>query len=230
MPGARWFPGATLNYAEHALAAAATSPADVAVIGRSQTRDRVELTWAELADQVARCRAGLVRLGVGRGDRVAAYLPNIPETLVAFLASASLGAIWASCPPEFGVRSVVDRFVQIEPAVLLTVDGYRYGDTAIDRRREADEIRRALPSLRAHVTVAYLGTGAESWTELLASPGPLEFEPVPADHPLYVLYSSCPSRSCTATAGSPSSTSRSCACITTSDPGTVSAGSPPPAG
>ena len=119
MPGARWFPGATLNYAEHALAGAATRPLDVAVVARSQTRAPQELTWSALADAVARCRAGLVRLGVGPGDRVAAYLPNVPETAIAFLATASLGAIWSSCAPEFGVRSVVDRFAQIEPVVLL---------------------------------------------------------------------------------------------------------------
>ncbi len=190
MPGAHWFPGATLNYAEHALAGRLDRPTAAAVVGVSQTRERVELTWAELADQVARCRAGLQRLGVGRGDRVVAYLPNLPETLVAFLAAASLGALWASCPPEFGVRSVVDRFAQIEPTVLLTIDGYRYGDRPVDRRDESVEIRSSLPSLRAHVEVRYLGTGDDTWTDLLAEPGPLDFEAVRADHPLYVLYSS----------------------------------------
>ena len=113
MPGTEWFPGATLNYAEHALGHQPDH--EVAVIGYSQTRDRTELTWGELRDQVARARAGLARLGVGRGDRVVAYLPNIPETVVAYLAAASLGAIWASCAPEFGARSVVDRFGQVEP-------------------------------------------------------------------------------------------------------------------
>jgi acetoacetyl-CoA synthetase len=195
MPGARWFPGATLNYAEHALAAADARPDDVAVVARSQTRADTELTWAELADLVGRCRAGLQRLGVGRGDRVAAYLPNIPETLVAFLAAASLGAIWSSCAPEFGTRSVVDRFAQIEPVVLLAVDGYRYGEKVVDRRTEVEAIEAALPSLRHTVHVAYVGTGADDWTPLLAEPGPpdarrLEFDPVPFDHPLYVLFSS----------------------------------------
>ena len=190
MPGARWFPGATLNYAEHALAGAATRPLDVAVVARSQTRAPQELTWSELADAVARCRAGLVRLGVGPGDRVAAYLPNVPETAIAFLATASLGAIWSSCAPEFGVRSVVDRFAQIEPVVLFAVDGYRYGDKAVDKRADVAAIEAALPTRRHTVHVRYLGDGDDDWTGLLAEPGPLAFDPVPFDHPLYVLYSS----------------------------------------
>ncbi|HEU5306116.1 MAG TPA: AMP-binding protein, partial [Acidimicrobiia bacterium] len=121
MPGAEWFSGATLNYAEQALAAAADRPDELAIVARSQTREPAEITWAQLADGVARCRTGLRRLGVRRGDRVAALLPNIPETIVAFLAAASLGAIWSSCAPEFGTRSVVDRFAQIEPTVLLAI-------------------------------------------------------------------------------------------------------------
>jgi acetoacetyl-CoA synthetase len=190
MPGARWFPGATLNYAEHALAGATTRPLDVAVVARSQSRAPQELTWSELADAVARCRAGLVRLGVGPGDRVAAYLPNVPETAIAFLATASLGAIWSSCAPEFGVRSVVDRFAQIEPVVLFAVDGYRYGDKAVDKRADVEAIEAALPTRRHTVHVRYLGDGDDDWTGLLAEPGPLAFDPVPFDHPLYVLYSS----------------------------------------
>ena len=190
MPGARWFPGATLNYADHALAAAVTRPDEVAVVARSQTRAPEELTWSELADAVARCRAGLVRLGVGPGDRVAAYLPNIPETAIAFLATASLGAIWSSCAPEFGVRSVVDRFAQIEPVVLFAVDGYRYGAKAVDKRADVEAIEAALPTRRHTVHVRYLGDGDDDWTGLLAEPGPPTFDPVPFDHPLYVLYSS----------------------------------------
>ena len=155
MPGAEWFPGATLNYAEHAARVRRRRPNEVAVLGYSQTRDRVELTWAELRDQVARARAGLQRLGVGRGDRVVAYLPNIPETLVAFLATASLGAVWASCAPEFGARSVVDRFGQIEPTVLLAVAGYGYGSKDVDRREQVAEIRAGLPTVRHVVHVPY---------------------------------------------------------------------------
>ncbi len=195
MPGARWFPGATLNYAEHALRRRDDRPA---VIARSQTRAEVALSWAELADQVARARAGLQRLGVGRGDRVVGYLPNVPETVVAFLACASLGAVWSSCAPEFGVRSVVDRVQQIEPVVLLVVDGYRYGDRAVDRSAEVAAIRAALPTLRATVVLPYLHDeldpqrfpDATSWADLVAEPAPPAYDPVPFDHPLYVLYSS----------------------------------------
>jgi acetoacetyl-CoA synthetase len=195
MPGAEWFPGATLNYAEHALRRRDDGPA---VIARSQTRGEVKLSWAELADAVARARAGLERLGVGRGDRVVGYLPNVPETLVAFLACASLGAIWSSCAPEFGVRSVVDRVQQIEPKVLLVVDGYRYGERAVDRSAEVAAIRAALPTLRATVVLPYLHDrldperfpAASSWAELVAEPAELVCDPVPFDHPLYVLYSS----------------------------------------
>src|SRR3954470_1758388 len=181
MPRAEWFPGATLNYAQHAVGL--PEDADrVAVLAYSQTRDRQELTWGQLRDQVARARAGLQRLGVGRGDRVVAYLPNIPETLVAFLATASLGAIWASVSPEFGVRSVLDRFAQIEPKVLLVVNGYTYRDTRIDRRAEVAAITAGLPTVEHVVEVAY-GDDADGWSDLLRETGPLEFEPVPFDHP-----------------------------------------------
>jgi acetoacetyl-CoA synthetase len=193
MPGAVWFPGGTLSYAEHALAAAADRPDTVAVVARSQTRAPIELTWAELAAQVARCAAGLRRLGVERGDRVVAYAPNIPETLVAFLATASLGAVWSSCAPEFGTRSVIDRFGQVEPTVLVAVDGYRYGAKAIDRTAEVAAIEAALPSLRHTVRIPYLDEGSEDgWSDLLATEPPegLAFTPVPFDHPLYVLFSS----------------------------------------
>jgi acetoacetyl-CoA synthetase len=197
MPGAIWFPGATLNYAEHALRLPERADDDIVVIGRSQSRDATELTAADLRDQVAHCRAGLQRLGVGRGDRVAAFLPNMPEAIVALLATASLGAIWSSCAPEFGTRAVIDRFSQIEPKVLIAVDGYRYGDKAIDRRSELEAIRAALPSLKSTVLVPYLDAAAAAeipdaiaWEEVLAEAGPLEFEPVPFAQPLYILYSS----------------------------------------
>ena len=128
---------------------------------------------------------------------MAAFLPNVPEAIVALLATASLGAIWSSCAPEFGVRAVIDRFGQIEPRVLIAVDGYRYGDKAIDRRTELGEIRAALPSLKSTVVLPYLDASAAAeipdaiaWSALLAEPGPLEFEPVPFAHPLYILYSS----------------------------------------
>ncbi|GAB7048327.1 acetoacetate--CoA ligase [Catenuloplanes indicus] len=192
MPGARWFPGATLNYAEHVLRKG-TGEGPV-VLARSQTRAPQDLTAEDLKDQVARVRAGLRARGVRRGDRVVAYAPNIPETLVLLLATASLGAIFSSCAPEFGVRSVIDRWRQIAPKLLVAVDGYRYGEKAIDRRAEVAEIRAALPSLTHAVMITYLGDDegdAEPWAELAAPTAePLRFEPVPFDHPLYVLYSS----------------------------------------
>ena len=198
MPGARWFEGALLNYADHALR---WTGDDDAVVAWSQSRDVVRLSRDELRDAVARARAGLVALGIGRGDRVVAYSPNIPETLIAFLATASLGAIWSSCAPEFGPAAVIDRFSQIEPTVLVGIDGYRHGEKAISRLDELAQIAAALPTLRTTVVVPYLdpdvdatavssATGAISWADLLAHDGPLEFEPVPFDHPLYVLYSS----------------------------------------
>jgi acetoacetyl-CoA synthetase len=196
MPGATWFPGAQLNWAEHALRLANRDAADTIVIARSQTRERFELTVSELRDQVARARAGLLQLEVAKGDRVAGYLPNVPEALVALLATASLGAVWTSCAPEFGVRSVVDRLSQVEPAVLLTIDGYRYGSRDVERADEVAAIRAALPGLRATVAIPYLHPhesripDAMSWGEFTAEAGPLAFEQVPFDHPLYILYSS----------------------------------------
>jgi len=193
MPGAEWFPGARLNYAENLLDRGRPS-GDPAIFGRSQTRGPVDLTWGDLLDQVARARAGLQRLDVGRGDRVVAYLPNIPETVVAMLACASLGAVWASCSPEFGVRSAVDRFGQLQPKVLLGVSGYMYGDKLIDRRAEVAAIAEGLgPSLEHVVEVPYAGDGlpdSVTWDDVVAEPGPLEFEQLPPDHPLYVLFSS----------------------------------------
>jgi acetoacetyl-CoA synthetase len=188
MPGAEWFPGARLNYAEHMLGRD-EDLAQVAVVARSNTRGPIELTFGELRDQVARARSGLKRLGVGRGDRVVAYLPNIPETLVAFLATASLGAIWASVAPEFGARSVIDRLAQIEPKVLLAVNGYTYRDSRVDRSAEVAAITAGLPTVEHVIEVGY-GDDARGWRELLREAGPLKFEPVPFDHPLYVLFSS----------------------------------------
>jgi acetoacetyl-CoA synthetase len=156
MPGAEWFPGARLNYAEHMVGRDEDLDA-LAVVAHSQSRDPVELTFGDLREQVARARAGLKRLGVGPGDRVVAYLPNIPETLVAFLASASLGATWATCPPEFGVRSVLHRLGQLEPKVLLAVAGYRWGEKQIDRREQVAAVRDGLTSLEAVVHVPYAG-------------------------------------------------------------------------
>ena len=190
MPGARWFEGATLNYAEHALR---RSGGGVAVVYRRED-EKGRLTWDDLRDQVARARAGLVRLGVTKGDRVAALLPNSPEALIAFLAAASLGATWSSCSPEFGVESVLDRFKQIEPKVLLSVDGYIYGGKSFDRMEATTTIAKALPSLVQTVLVPRLGiavpAGMLAWEALLAEPAELVFDAVPFDHPLWILYSS----------------------------------------
>jgi acetoacetyl-CoA synthetase len=192
MPGATWFPGGTLNYAEHAVGL--TRPdGEPALLTRSQSRPPSELTWGELREQVARARAGLLRLGVRRGDRVVAYLPNIPETVVAFLATASIGAVWAVCAPEFGPRSVIDRFAQLEPTVLLTVAGYRYGSKDVDRAAEVAQVRAGLPTVRHVVQVPYGGgplPGALGWDELVAEPGALTFDAVEFAHPLCVLFSS----------------------------------------
>jgi acetoacetyl-CoA synthetase len=197
MPGARWFPGTRLNYAEHVLRMPGMGDDDPVVLAWSQSRAPVTLTASQLREEVRRVRAGLVRLGIGAGDRVAAYAPNIPETFILMLAATSLGAIFSSCAPEFGTRSVVDRWQQIEPALLVTVDGYRYGDKPVPRSAEVEAIRDALPTLRHVVALPYLDAtaappaGAISWSELAApTDEPLAFHRVPFDHPLYVLYSS----------------------------------------
>ena len=197
LPGARWFLGSRINYAEHVLRMPGLADDAPAVLAWSQSRAPVTLTAAQLRDQVRLARAGLRRLGVGTGHRVAAYAPNIPETYVLMLAAASLGAVFSSCAPEFGTRSVVDRWQQIEPTVLFAVDGYWYGDKAISRTEEVAQIRAALPSLTDVISLSYLDSaapppsGALSWAELTAATDePLEFDGVPFDHPLYVLYSS----------------------------------------
>ncbi|MBQ1025885.1 acetoacetate--CoA ligase [Micromonospora sp. C95] len=197
MPGTRWFPGATLNYAENVLRMPGRTDDEPVVVAHGQTRPPATLTAGQLREQVRRVAAGLRRLGVTTGDRVAGYAPNIPETYVLMLATASLGAVFSSCAPEFGTRSVTDRWQQIEPKILVAVDGYRYGDKPVDRRAEVAAIRAALPSLRHTVSIPYLdpdgppAAGALAWSELAAETDePLAFTPVPFDHPLYVLYSS----------------------------------------
>jgi acetoacetyl-CoA synthetase len=204
MPGAKWFEGAELNYAENLLFGRRSSggrdPGEVAVLHASELRELQQLTWGELSTQVATVTGGLRALGVGRGDRVAAYMPNIPETLVAFLAVASIGAIWSSAAPEFGARSVIDRFAQIEPKVLLTVDGYRHGGKDFDRTAVVRAILAELPTVEHAVLLPYLDTdmqaaeltGGMTWKGLLAhgEGAELTFEQVPFDHPLWVLYSS----------------------------------------
>ncbi|WP_338776325.1 acetoacetate--CoA ligase [Streptomyces sp. DG1A-41] len=194
MPGAQWFPGAALNYAEHALRAADTRADEPALLSVDETHEPSPVTWAELRRQVASLAAELRALGVRSGDRVSGYLPNIPQAVVALLATAAVGAVWTSCAPDFGARSVLDRFQQVEPVLLFTVDGYRYGGKEHDRREIVAELRRELPTLRAVVHIPLLGTeapeGALDWSALTSNDTDPVFEQVPFDHPLWVLYSS----------------------------------------
>jgi acetoacetyl-CoA synthetase len=183
MPGAEWFPGARLSYAQHAFRG--RDDAEVAIRHASELRPLDEWTWGELRARAGGVAAALRETGVRPGDRVAAYLPNIPETIAAFLGCASIGAVWSSCAPEFGVRSVVDRFAQIEPKVLLAVDGYRYGGKDFDRGDALAALQRELPTVERTLVLPYLAGG--DW-ELPAAE--LEFEQLPFDHPLWVLYSS----------------------------------------
>jgi acetoacetyl-CoA synthetase len=189
MPGTRWFPGITLNYAENVLRG---DDDRVALVAVSQTRDQVDVTVGELRDQVARAAAGLRRLGVRPGDRVVAYLPNIPEAVVSVLACASVGAIFSVCSPEFGVTSVLARFGQLDPVVLITVDGYRYGSRVVDRTADIVELERGLPSLRAVVHVPYLHPAGDglTWAEFTGEPAPPRYQRVDFNAPLWVLFSS----------------------------------------
>ncbi len=198
MPGAQWFPGARLNYAEHLLRN--RDPDSVAIRHGGELRPMAELPWGELEARTTAIVGGLRALGVTEGDRVVAYLPNIAEAIAGFLACASLGAIWSSCSPDFGARSVADRFAQIEPTVLLTVDGYRYGGKDFDRLDVIAGLQDALPTLTKTVVLPYLNAAPDlgrlrdaiTWEEMEASGdgAPLAFAPVPFDHPLWVLYSS----------------------------------------
>jgi acetoacetyl-CoA synthetase len=187
MPGAQWFPGSTLSYAEHVFRGKDDSR--VAIRHLSEVRPVLgEWTWGQLRQQTARIAAGLRALGVVEGDRVVAYMPNIPETVAAFLACASLGAVWSSAAPEFGARSVIDRFAQVKPKVLLAIDGYRYGGKDFDRSSIVERIAAEIPGLKRVVRFGYLdGSG---WDDGFLADGKLTFAAVPFDHPLWVLYSS----------------------------------------
>ncbi len=198
MPGAKWFEGSELNYAEHLLR---DRPDDeVAIVSASEIRELTEMSWGELRGRVAATAGGLRSLGVARGDRVVAYLPNISEAIIGFLATASIGAVWSSCSPDFGARSVVDRFAQIEPKVLLAVDGYRYGGKDFDRLEVIKGLQDEMPTLAATVILPYLDPDPDlaplrdaiSWEELerRGAATELAFERVPFGHPLWVLYSS----------------------------------------
>src|SRR3954471_2480337 len=198
MPGAEWFPGATVSYARHVFRG--RDDADVAIRHASEIRELGEWTWGELRATTAQLAAGLRSLGVQRGDRVVAYIPNIPEAVAALMACASIGAIWSSCSPDFGARSVVDRFAQIDPKVLITVDGYRYGGKDFDRMDIVARLQGEMPSLERTILLPYLDDApdprrldaAMTWEALLAEgrDAGLEFEELPFEHPLWVLYSS----------------------------------------
>lgn len=200
MPDAEWFPGATLNFAEHLLRRRDDA---VAVISVAENGQREQLTWAELAEHVAGFQASLQAAGVGLGDRVAACMPNTWQTLVAMLATTSLGAIWSCSSPDFGTHGVIDRFGQIEPKVLITCAAYRYAGKTIDQTDKINGILEQLPTLRQLIIVPYAQpqaqaqvesyrTGADVtlWDEFYESGGEPDFVAVPFNHPLYVLYSS----------------------------------------
>jgi acetoacetyl-CoA synthetase len=200
MPGAKWFPGARINYAQLALRNASLGGDALVALGESRALQRV--SWSKLAADVRAVANGLRELGVGPGDRVVAYLPNIPEAVVALFATTSIGAIWSSCSPDFGTRSVLDRLTQIEPKVLFCVDGYRYRGKSFDRKREIAEVIGKLPSLKQVVYLPYLdpddnsppAPNATLWRDLIsragASAGEFAFAQVPFDHPLWILFSS----------------------------------------
>ncbi|MEM6927053.1 MAG: acetoacetate--CoA ligase [Myxococcota bacterium] len=191
MPGTQWFRGARLNFAENLLR---RSDDGVALVATDETERDAPVTYAALHDQVGRLQQFLRSRGVGVGDRVVGYLPHRPEAVVAMLAATGLGAIWSSCSPDFGLQGVLDRFGQIAPKVLVTIDGYRYGGKEFARLDQLAAIEEALPSLAAVVQVPLLGEPVSaprvSWSEALANEGAPHFEPLPPDHPVYILYSS----------------------------------------
>ncbi|WP_309229963.1 MULTISPECIES: acetoacetate--CoA ligase [unclassified Blastococcus] len=193
MPGAVWFPGTTVNYAEQVFRQ--STPDHPAIIATAEDTEPAEISWAELRGQVGAFAATLRRLGVGPGDRVAGYLPNVPEAVVAFLGAAAVGAVWSACAPDFGTRAVLDRFAQIEPTVLVAVDGYRFNGRPFDRREVVAELRAALPSVRTTIAVPRLfpsepPDGALSWADAVADTQEPRFEPTAFDHPLWIVYSS----------------------------------------
>lgn len=198
MPGARWFPGARLNFAENMLRAAADRPDDPAIVGEHETGEPTVLSWRELEAQTAALAARFRELGVEPGDRVAAVLPNIPETVVALLATASVGAVWSVVNTDFGPQGVADRFAQIEPKVLLTVDGYEFGGKLRDTTGTIGPLREVLPTVEHVVVVDQqprdavgpLPEDVERYSEIVARPTAPRYEQVEAEHPLWVLYSS----------------------------------------
>ena len=195
MPGSKWFPGSTLNYSNNALRYPGQN---AAIVAWSESRQPITLSYDELRTNTASFAASLRELGVKKGDRVVGLLPNIPEAIIAFLATASIGAIWSSCSPEFGTRSVIDRFNQIKPKVLITANRYVYGGKIFENSNHISTLQKSLDSLVATVVVPLvqeheISTALDdtySWNEMVSSTADLVFEPVPFDHPLWILYSS----------------------------------------
>ncbi|MCB0606438.1 MAG: acetoacetate--CoA ligase [Lewinellaceae bacterium] len=198
MPDTRWFTGASLNYAEHLTRHAA--PDKTAIHFQSERHPLRSISWAEVLENVSKLATWMKANGVGKGDAVAAYLPNIPEATYAFMAACSIGAVWSSCSPDFGADSVLDRFRQIEPKVLFAADGYQYNGKPYDRMETIRKLAEEMPSLQQVALLPYLHEQADAgsvkkgviWSEIQdkTASGPLEFEPVPFDHPIWVLYSS----------------------------------------
>jgi len=196
MPGAQWFGGAELNYAEQVFRNA--SVGHPALLFQSERHPLRAVSWEELSRNVGSVANALRALGVKPGDRVVSYMANLPETVIAFLACASIGAVWSSCPPDFGTSSVIERFQQIEPKVLFAVDGYQYNGKEVDRRSVLSELQQALPTLHTTVLLPYLSKDTDTegetsmvlWHDFLSSDTTLTFEQVPFEHPLWVLYSS----------------------------------------
>jgi acetoacetyl-CoA synthetase len=200
MPGAQWFPGARLNWAEHTLrhGGKAVPESSPALIGLDESLEQREMSWVELRRQVGAVATALREMGVRPGDRVAALLPNIPEAVVALLATAAVGGVWSCCAPDFGVGAAADRLGQVEPTVLLLADGYVYGGRRHDRRGTASELAAAMPTVRHTVWVPYVfpeepapeELRARPWSDLVVGDAAPTFEQVPSDHPLWILYTS----------------------------------------
>lgn len=198
MPGAKWFDGTKVNYAEHIFRN--KKDGKPAIISKSEGKPVRTMTWEVLQDEVAAFREGLLKEGIKAGDRVAAYIPNIPEAVIAFLACASIGAVWSSCSPDFGSMTVIDRFRQIEPEILIAVDGYRYNGKEFNRLETVKEIQQAIPTVKKTVLLPYLNekhkdvplANAVYWDEFVnrTEGAVIDFERVPFDHPLWILFSS----------------------------------------
>ncbi len=195
MPGTRWFEGTSLNYSEHIFRN--KTDKHPAIIFKAESGTLKQMTWKELEEQVASVRHYLKRQGVGEGDRVAAYLPCIPEATIAFLAANSLGAVWSSCSPDFGTDAIIDRFAQIEPTVLITIESYRYGGKRYDKKETVNSLLTSLPSLQSVIliseneTIVDARTPVVNWLDVVKDAGhPLEFVRVPFNHAIWILYSS----------------------------------------